>query len=472
MAIFASLLLARGFRIVCMTPDPSVIQAILRARGAVFDQNLYIIALPELELQPSTWARCFKAYLKERLHHVRVKLSGLQRSSELMSKAATESTNYKPTLLEKWRFMAHRYANGSPLVQVTGDMPLSRRCKRHVFRIVFPPVWYTAQILLMPLRVLRKLRSPSTHTGILHPAALANAIQKALPRSPWRPDFMLLMYHDLLMTKPECWKGSASIIPIPWGGIRFMPSGVENVGKEGYFRHSQFRGMCFLDEHAVSAYSMADPNRFFAFLPDITTIDLPAQTPVFVQEIRSRAAGRKIVLMCGSIEGRKNVDIFCQLAKKADPRRWFFAVVGQVHPHTFSQQDQNAVKHFIEAQEGNTFYLDTFFPDERDMNAVIQSADILFAAYKNFRISSNMLVKAAYFEKPILVSDGYLMSDRVRRYGIGLAVDQDDARGMLGAIEQLMENQVSPECFAAYRGEFNKEALASSLEKFVMRAFE
>ena len=467
MAIFASLLLTRGYRIVCMTPNPSIIQAILGARGAALDQNLCFIDLPELEPSPPAWGRQVKTRLKEGLRRVRVKLSGSQHVSEVLSQIAVEATIYKPTVLEKWRVNAPLYANSSPLVRVTPDMPFSVRCKRRILRVAIPPAWYAAQILSMPMRMLRKLRSPSDHTGTLHPAAVANAIRKGLSKSPWRPDFLLLMYHDLLMTKPNFWKGGTATIPIPWGGVRFIPFAAENAGKEGYFRQAQFRGMCFLDEHAVSAYTAADPHRAFVFLPDVTNTDVPVQKPALAMEIQRLAAGRKVVLMCGSIEGRKNVGAFCQLALKADPARWLFAMVGQAHPHTFTPQDKNAIKNFRDAKAGNTFYLDTFFPDERDMNAVIQAADILFAAYKDFRISSNMPGKAAHFTKPILVSDGFLMGDRIRRYGIGIVVDQDDVGDMLSALERLAKNPITPEHFAVYRDDYSEQTAGDSLEDFL-----
>jgi glycosyltransferase involved in cell wall biosynthesis len=101
------------------------------------------------------------------------------------------------------------------------------------------------------------------------------------------------------------------------------------------------------------------------------------------------------------------------------------------------------------------------------MNAVIHAADILFAAYKNFRISSNMPSKAAHFAKPILVSDGFLMGDRVRRYGIGIVVDQDDVQDMLCALERLAQNPVVPEHFAAYRAELSEQTAGDRLENFV-----
>jgi glycosyltransferase involved in cell wall biosynthesis len=468
MAIFASSLLARGYRVVCITPNPSTVQAILGAKGASVTQNLCLIALPELEL-PSSLSRRLKDHLKEVLRYVRMKLSSRQRAPELPSRTAMEAVIHKPTLFEKWRANAPLYATHSPLVQVTANMPVSLRFKRRILRAAVPPLWHTVQILRIPLRMIRKLRSSTTHTGTLHPAMVANAIRKALINTPWVPDFLLLMYHDLLMTKPRFWKGNSATIPIPWGGVRFDPFDAKHAGKEGYFQQAQFRGMCFLDERAVSAYEAADPSRCFIFLPDITNTNLPVRTRVIVKDVQRRAAGRKVVLMCGSIEGRKNVDAFCQLSQMADPGRWFFAILGQVHPHTFSQQDRDAIACFIGAQEKNTLYCDTFFPDERDMNAVIQAADILFAAYKNFRISSNMLGKAAYFEKPILVSQGFLMGERVSHYEIGLAVPQDDAKAMLRAIERLVAVQVPPKRFAAYRAAFSEHNAGDSLEDFLKR---
>jgi hypothetical protein len=97
---------------------------------------------------------------------------------------------------------------------------------------------------------------------------------------------------------------------------------------------------------------------------------------------------------------------------------------------------------------------------------LLWAADILFAAYKNFRISSNMPGKAAHFSKPILVSDEFLMGYRVRLYGIGLAVPQDNVRAMLAALEQLAVDPVPPENFAAYRADFSEQAASDSLENY------
>lgn len=466
-AIFASLLLARGFRVVCVTPDPLLIQAILPGRAAVDDRNLAFIASPELFAPPPSWVQRLKSAVLTGLNHICTAFHGSRRIQTLAAEGVSRAQRHEPSWIAKIGIL---FVVNIPRLQITGEMPPFLRWKRRILQVVVLPLWCVAQVPLAPWRLIRHWTGSSLHGGFLHPVTVTNAINRTISMCPWRPDFLLLMYQDLLMTKPGLWKGEAASFPIPWGGVRFMPFSVENSGKEGYFRQAQFRGMCFLDEHAVSAYTAADPDRAFVFLPDVTNTDSPAQPPELAMEIRRRAAGRKVVLLCGSIEGRKNVGAFCQLALKADPARWYFAMVGQLHSHTFSQQDQDAIAHFIDAQEGNTFYSDTFFPDERDMNAVIQVADILFAAYRNFPISSNMLGKAAHFAKAILVSDGFLMGDRVRRYGIGVVVNQDDVQDMLGGLERLAKNPVASNHFAVYRAEFSEQKVSDSLGKFLSQA--
>ena len=81
-----------------------------------------------------------------------------------------------------------------------------------------------------------------------------------------------------------------------------------------------------------------------------------------------------------------------------------------------------------------------------------------------------MLGKAAHFEKPLLASEGYLMADNVRRYGIGLVVPQDNVQAMLDALERLVAEPVPKENFAAFRSEFSEEAAGDSLEQFLKHA--
>ena len=62
---------------------------------------------------------------------------------------------------------------------------------------------------------------------------------------------------------------------------------------------------------------------------------------------------------------------------------------------------------------------------------------MLYSAYRNFRHSSNILTKAALFEKPVIVSRGHLMAERVERFRLGVAIEQDSAAECAGALRRL-----------------------------------
>jgi UDP:flavonoid glycosyltransferase YjiC (YdhE family) len=86
--------------------------------------------------------------------------------------------------------------------------------------------------------------------------------------------------------------------------------------------------------------------------------------------------------------------------------------------------------------------------------------------YKDFRNSSNMPGKAAAFGKPILVSDKYLMGERVRHYGLGAAVPEDNPEAILAAIESVIQSPPLQENFATYKAMHNEEVMGRALERF------
>jgi len=250
------------------------------------------------------------------------------------------------------------------------------------------------------------------------------------------------------------------------------PFDEERVGKEGYFRDPKFRGLCMLNENLIQHYKNAWPTHIFTFLADFTNVCLPSEKPEIAKRMVDLAAGRRIVLLCGSIEGRKNIEAFCELASVCDKSRWFFALIGDLALQSFSQKDLSALENFKLLLPEKAFIHDAFISDERDFNSIINSSDVIFAVYRNFRISSNILTKAAYFEKPILVSERFLMGERVMRFGIGRTVPEDNVSRMVAALEDFVSNLVPSENFAAYRKEFNEEKMGDALENFINRCLE
>ena len=116
----------------------------------------------------------------------------------------------------------------------------------------------------------------------------------------------------------------------------------------------------------------------------------------------------------------------------------------------------------------NLFVKLAYLPDEAHFNEIMQASDVIFAVYRDFKISSNMPGKAAAFDKPILVASGQLMGQRVLQYDIGMAVDENDVPAMQAALNQLVTNpQARRDNFQAYRQDFSLEALGHHFIEFL-----
>jgi hypothetical protein len=307
----------------------------------------------------------------------------------------------------------------------------------------------------------------------LQPQEFAERVADATKQLGQTPKFVFNMYMDLYRDDAIGWRPFAESHPIPWAGIRFVPSAVPP--SEAYYQLTTLKGMCFLDEQIQRDYAVALPQKYFEYLPDVTDSSVPATPSAFAIEIKRQAAGRKIVFMGGTIGSNKNLSQWFEMISQANSGEWFFVQIGEVHEQNLSSQDLSAYQHALRSKPENLLIHAEYLPDEQLFNEVIALSDVLFAVYRKFSISSNMLGKAAAFNKPILVAEGYLMASRVKQYQIGLAVKEDDAVQMLRALTDLTQTQAlrivgQPEHFAQYRQDFSHEALKVKFFGFLERA--
>lgn len=298
----------------------------------------------------------------------------------------------------------------------------------------------------------------------LEPLEFAQRVRAAVKKGRCKPFLVLNMYMDLYRTDASRWQACDQDLalggPYRWVGVRFIPRATPT---EGYYQTRFLAGMCFLDEAVVATYRAQRPDKQFFYLPDITNTDLPQEASQIAQEIGRQARGRTIVFMGGTIGATKNLAKWYALIQQADAAQWFFVQIGEVHQGALNVQDLEAYTQLTTSPPENLYIRQGYLPDERAFNAIIQASDILFAVYRDFTISSNMLGKAAAFEKPILVADNHLMGDRVTRYGIGKAVPQDEVGLMLQALEALLKAPPPPEAFRAYRDDFSQKSLRKRL---------
>ncbi|NDY83494.1 glycosyltransferase family 4 protein [Orrella sp. NBD-18] len=305
----------------------------------------------------------------------------------------------------------------------------------------------------------KTLSQDDPEANYLKPLEFALRVKKALKQTKWQPEVVFNMYMDLYRTDATSWQAFDAICQLPWSGIRFVP---RQDPTEAYYRSPSLFGMCFLDESICEQYRASLPKKTFEYLPDITESALPSQPSDIAQKIKALAKGRKTVFLGGTIGGGKNLARWYALIQRADPAKWFFLQIGEVHLNSLTPEDIAARQRVMQDMPENLFIHPAYLPDEKTFNEIIQLSDVLFAVYRNFRISSNMPGKAAAFDRPILVAKDYLMGQRVTSYGIGLAVPEDDVAQMQAALEMLVRDEQIAQMrdrFRSYRNDFSIEAL-------------
>ena len=430
-AMFLALLLKQGWQVLALTPDVPALTSRLTEKGIATSPNLQIL----------DW---------------NARHSGIK--------------HFLRKVWQRWNIFGDRFLYRRPGSEARPDMSFPLYWKTRFFQYAVPFLFRASHFLYAQYR-RRGVSVTSAAGGIdpeqdlTDPKEMALRTNAALKRAKWPPTLALNMYMDTYATRPEKWHQFASINSLPWVGIRFVPS---EDAQEAWYALTVFVGMFFLDEDVCRCYRQKFPALQFEYLPDVTEAALPVMPSALAMEIRRRAAGRTIVFMGGSIGGQKNLARWFEVIERADPAKWFFVQLGEIHRSTLTVEDLVALERVQASTPENLLLQEGYLPDERAFNEVIAASDVIFAVYRNFRISSNMPGKAAHFCKPILVSDRYLIGQRVRQYGIGCAVDEDDADAMLAGMEVIAARPVPEKNFDHYCQHFSSDELATRLQNMLV----
>ncbi len=290
------------------------------------------------------------------------------------------------------------------------------------------------------------------------------AVEDILKNAQIDPDLIFHMYLDVINFDDEFEHAREKKLIQKWAGIRFAP---KKTDWKYYESRPELVGVCFLDPSQSEYFSSKVDRIKFSTLPDITDTSLPVTKSNLAKIILAQANGRKILFLGGMIGGQKNIQKWHQLISKADPQKYFFLQVGAIHTQSMNMRDLLSFYRMICSTYDNFLVIPRYLESEIDFNELISISDILFAVYRNFYDSSNMLAKAAIFNKPILVSSRYLMGKRVREYGIGAVSDEEDVNQMMKAIECMPSPEDLSKNFERYRNDFSIKTLSESLNEFV-----
>lgn len=205
----------------------------------------------------------------------------------------------------------------------------------------------------------------------------------------------------------------------PWIGInvhqvhfRKKTNNHEIWCKELITNHSYCRGVGIFDEGILGKYQGVITKSVYLF-PDVTKTEKANSL--------DKSNSKKIVLP-GVGDRRKGILRFIKSAELAVNKDWEFIILGKINWNDFTDTEQLEITQTLNSQR---VHCTGFIESEALMNEYVDHADLIFAAYEDFPHSSNILTKAAAFNKFVLVNEGFLMAERIRNYQIGLVIQQN-----------------------------------------------
>jgi hypothetical protein len=270
---------------------------------------------------------------------------------------------------------------------------------------------------------------------------------------------------------------AGKVFSYPWSGIYLharsfrlpgtpMPYVNRMPCPEKIFTVASMSSVCVIDEGAVTPMEKLSGGKPVFEFPDITdcTIEEPLTGATLAGKLKRFANGRPIVACLGHLQKTKGIYELCLAAR--DPRLhdvcFFFG--GEVNWAEISREEITTIRTTWEQAPNVMTYLASI--SDATMNAAMVTSDVVFAAYTNFPNSSNVMTKAARFNRPIIVSDGFLMAERVRLHGTGRIVPEGDVPAIVAAILELAA--VKPQPVSGYEAFYEKhseETLLQVLEK-------
>jgi hypothetical protein len=263
---------------------------------------------------------------------------------------------------------------------------------------------------------------------------------KVLDENNFKPDLVICLYLDMtyLGNQP---RRVLRKLSIPWVGLLFHPPALlfkKEFNKKSWFSDESNRGSIFFtDTHLESYREIARLNQTFATLPDVTRGNfgaVPGVNPFFGTFVGSR----RVIGLIGALDGSKKLlKEFLALAR--DPRlgAFFFVMVGEIYESTVDVETLNEVRNLSGKVTNNLFVLDEYIKSEMDFEEIFHGIDILFAYYRNFDSSANVLAKAAFYRKPVLVKANTWMGKLTEQYNLGVTVLDSNHELLVEAILSL-----------------------------------
>jgi hypothetical protein len=196
-------------------------------------------------------------------------------------------------------------------------------------------------------------------------------------------------------------------------------------------------------------------------IPDFCPMTRADATPR-CDGLRVAADSRPIVGAIGPLTAHKNIGALIRVAKQRP--EWHFLVAGMLFPKSLSPSEKVLVKE-AQGMANFTCYFE-YLPHE-ELNALTAMCHVQFAAYNRFLHSSNKLVRACEYQRPVVVADVGCMGDMVRQYRLGETCDPRNVASVDAAIARCLQANRPLGDWAGYEAANSLLALRQALSPLV-----
>jgi glycosyltransferase involved in cell wall biosynthesis len=333
--------------------------------------------------------------------------------------------------------------------------------------------WFLSVLLNKFRRVVKFLSRNSSHVDF----SVLTRLLEEKNKVGFKPDLVMCMYLDMTHLGRFS-RRTFRKLNIPWTGLLFHPptlSRSNRFKRNSWFSDYSNRGGIFFTPAKIESYSAASrPNQSFDVFPDVTRRPKSAIRPAGFN-FPNFADRRLVVGLIGSIDGNKKlVEEFLALSDDSRLNNFCFVMVGEIYESTLSKDALNAIR----ARKGvskNLFIDDRYIDSEEEFDYLFRQVDIIFACYKNFDSSANVLAKSAYFRKPVLVTANTFIGNLTQQYNLGITIKNPEVDSIAKSILILgkaLKSQDFDFGFADYVARVSPENLKNRLDGYLQNLWK